>query len=140
MGNSVQSVARPSTALQSVNRPIGRFTKLYVGDTRNHLPRASRHDPFNIPDHLGRQWGPKRYGTKGQHDGYDEADPKLANPSARCLLLKTPTKEGNWRGLGPSWKDPNIGSILVVDRGGGDIKIEDVEKICRYSTLRLALW
>lgn len=88
-------------------------------------------DPFAIPEVLNKSWIAKAYAGKPK-DGTDDVQNGLQNPLARLLLLKTSIKNGKWQGLHPWWHDPNIGSILVVNRQGGDLTVGQVRDMCSF--------
>jgi hypothetical protein len=88
-------------------------------------------DPLCIPDLLDRTWVAKAYVGKAQSNTGD-VQSDLENPLARLLLLQTSVEDGKWEGLRPWWHDPNIGSILVVNRRGGDVEVGKVKAMCKF--------
>jgi hypothetical protein len=89
-------------------------------------------DPLDIPDRLDRQWVAKRYARKSRSKTSGEVEGDLANPLARLLLLSVLVENGKWKGVNSSWNDPNIGSILVVDQGGGNVRMDEVRDMCKF--------
>lgn len=83
-------------------------------------------NPFDIPDRMDCSWVAKSYLAKSK------SGPEFENPLARLLLLRTSVEHGKWTGLQPWWNDPNIGSILVVDRGKEDLDLDDIEDMCGF--------
>jgi hypothetical protein len=88
-------------------------------------------DPFCIPDLLDWTWVAKAYVGKAQ-SGTNDVQSDLENPLARLPLLQMSVKNGKWEGLRPWWHDPNIGSILVVSRRGGDVEVDQVKAMCKF--------
>jgi hypothetical protein len=88
-------------------------------------------DPLCIPDLLDWTWVAKAYVGKAQSNTGD-VQSDLENPLARLLLLQTSVEDGKWEGLRPWWHDPNIGSILVVNRRGGDVEVGKVKAMCKF--------
>jgi hypothetical protein len=92
-------------------------------------------DPLSIPDILGWAWVAKRYGGQekvGNSEGGDSGTLSRAdNPLARRLLTSASLQSKNWGGVDLWWQDP-LGSILIVDRRGGDLEVDRVRKMCRF--------
>ncbi|KAE8444213.1 hypothetical protein EG329_000810 [Mollisiaceae sp. DMI_Dod_QoI] len=88
-------------------------------------------DPFDIPDLLDQSWVAKAYVGQAQR-GTNDVQSGLENPLARLLLLQTSVENGKWEGVRPWYHDPNIGSLLVVDRQGGDLAVGEVRAMCKF--------
>jgi hypothetical protein len=109
-------------------------------------------DPFAVPYALEWRWVAKLYGSSKKTKA-DEVVPSgaFANPLAR-LLLTPITKfssdddyDGDeeqdfdrWEPIWKGWKDPDIGSVLVVDRERQDFEIDKVRAMCKFIEQKVA--
>jgi hypothetical protein len=83
-------------------------------------------DPLSIPDILGWAWVAKRYRGQGKTGSTSEGG--TDNPVARQLLTQTSLRSEKWGGVCQSWQDP-LGSVLIVNRRGGDLDVGRVRKM-----------
>ena len=116
MGVKVSCMADKSiSGLDMIERPVPKSHSLFnlEGD-----------DPLAVPEILGLQWVAKAY------ERVETDSPGVANPLARLLLMRVTTKKGKWQGLRGRWNDPNIGSVLVVERLGRVLSMEVVRAVC----------
>ncbi|KFY96143.1 hypothetical protein V500_02559 [Pseudogymnoascus sp. VKM F-4518 (FW-2643)] len=90
-------------------------------------------DPFSIPDELGHGWVAKRYTPAKKLT----STPGSENPPARLLLLQAGLRSDVWGGVRSWWEGP-IGSVLIVDRHGGNLSLLLVRAMCSFIEQRIA--
>ncbi|KFY18469.1 hypothetical protein V493_08595 [Pseudogymnoascus sp. VKM F-4281 (FW-2241)] len=90
-------------------------------------------DPFSIPHVLGHRWVAKRYTPAKKLT----PTPDFANPPARHLLLQAGLQSDVWGAL-HSWWDGPIGSLLIVDRLGGNLSLPLVRAMRSFIEQRIA--
>ncbi|KID93947.1 hypothetical protein MAJ_10077, partial [Metarhizium majus ARSEF 297] len=85
-------------------------------------------DPLQIPDLLGFQWVLTCYPKGSRERGL--APRELENHLARLLLTRITVRDGKWTRCWDHWKDPAIGTILLVERYRGEVQEKALMAVC----------
>ncbi|KID84368.1 Zinc finger, MYND-type [Metarhizium guizhouense ARSEF 977] len=107
----------------------GELAAVPVSVPRAHPLVLHGDDPLRIPQLLDFQWVVRRYPQGSRERGLPPS--QLENRLARLLLTRITVKDGKWTRCRDCWKDPAIGSMLLVERYRGEIKQDVLVAICR---------
>lgn len=91
-------------------------------------------DPSSLTEQLGPPVRPlcaKRYQPDPSWKDLDELPDRFDNTFLDLLYLDLDPESPGWGQRLERCKD-QVGSILVVDRGGGDLSVEEVERLYRF--------
>lgn len=107
----------------------GEAAAVPVAVPRAHPLLIHADDPLQIPDLLGFEWVVTSY-PKGSRERV-LAPSELENRLARLLLTRITVEDGKWTKCWDYWKDPAIGTILLVERNRGEIREKALMAVCR---------
>ncbi|KAK2731022.1 hypothetical protein FQN57_003713 [Myotisia sp. PD_48] len=106
------------------------------------VPRAARAtlgqgNESQISSRLGRPlllWKDPDYEFREGPPGWPENTPPDSNPNAASLMRRIHLEEEGWGWVVDFHWLTDIGNVLVLREDGEDLRIEEVEMMCRFST------
>ncbi|KID83165.1 hypothetical protein MGU_09528 [Metarhizium guizhouense ARSEF 977] len=113
----------------TADQASGEAAAVPVAVPRAHPLLIHADDPLQIPDLLGFDWVVTSYPKGSRERGL--ASGELENRLARLLLTRITVKDGKWTKCWNHWKDPAIGTILLVERYRGEVEEKALMAVCQ---------